>query len=171
MRPAAPWRCCKPSQSLGHRSGYIRSAPNPAHFTDVASTEIVRIVSLCLALAGAEMLHGIARTVLLAPRVGKERAIKLSIVSGTALAFMVCYGMVPGIGLRGWGAHGLLGVGLAVFMAGFDMAIGRFVMRLKWPRIWRDFNPAHGNYLSVGLLMLCGMPALVGWIQGGLGVA
>ena len=130
------------------------------------SAEAVRIFSLCLALASAEMLHGIARTVFLAPRVGKALAVKLSIISGTVLAFMVCYLLVPGIGLTGWLAHGVLGVGLAAFMALFDMAVGRFVMRFAWPRIWQDFNPASGNYLSLGLGALTGIPALVGWLAG-----
>lgn len=134
----------------------------------MASFDTVRVLSLCLALAGAEMLHGIARTTLLAPRVGKARAIRLSIVSGTLLAFAVCYALVPGIGLRGWAAHALLGVGLAVFMAAFDMAVGRLVLRFPWPRILRDFNPASGNYLSIGLLLLAAIPMLVGWMRGGI---
>lgn len=127
----------------------------------MSSSQAVHILSLCLALAGAEMLHGIARTVLLAPRIGKARALKLSIVSGTLLAFGVCLLLVPGIGLDGLGPHLVLGVGLSAFMAAFDIAIGRLVMRLKWPRLRRDFNPASGNYLSVGLVLLAGIPALV----------
>lgn len=125
----------------------------------------LRILSLCLALAGVEMLHGIARTVWLAPRIGKERAIRLSIVSGSLLAFGVCLLAVPGVGLDGQLPHLALGLGLAAFMAGFDIAVGRLVMHLRWPRIWRDFNPAHGNYLSIGLVLLAGMPLLVWWLR------
>ncbi len=131
--------------------------------------DLVRIGSLCLALAGVEMLHGIARTVWLAPRVGKDKALKLSIFSGSLLALGVCYAFVPGIGLTGLPEHLLLGVGLAVFMAAFDIGVGRFIMRFKWPRIWRDFNPSSGNYLSFGLVLLALMPAFVGWSRGSLG--
>lgn len=60
---------------------------------------ILRVLALCVALAGAETLHGIARTVLVVPRIGKERALKLSILTGSALAFGVCYFFVPGLGL------------------------------------------------------------------------
>ena len=116
-----------------------------------------------MVLAGTEMLHGIARTVLLAPRIGKELAIKLSVVSGTLLALIVCYLLVPGIGLKGVVPHLYLGIGLSAFMALFDIGVGRLVMRLKWPRIWRDFNPASGNYLSIGLLVLSLLPAIV-WL-------
>lgn len=129
-------------------------------------SEAVRIVMLCAALAGAETLHGIARTVLLVPRLGEARAVRLSIVSGALLAFGVCALLVPGIGLQGLGPHLALGLGLAVFMATFDIAVGRFALRLSWPRIRRDFNPASGNYLSVGLALLVFMPALVWWLRG-----
>ena len=111
------------------------------------------------------MLHGIARTVLLAPRVGKALAIKLSVVSGSLLAFFVCYLLVPEIGLTGVHQHLYLGLGLAGFMAAFDVAVGRLVMRLKWPRIWQDFNPASGNYLTFGLAALVFIPALVWWLR------
>jgi len=127
--------------------------------------DTVRIVSLCVVLAGVEMLHGIARTVWLAPRVGKDLAVKLSIVSGTLLAFGVCYLLVPGIGLSGMQEHLFLGLGLALFMAAFDVGVGKFIMRFKWPRIWRDLNPASGNYLSIGLVLLTFAPAFVWWLR------
>jgi hypothetical protein len=127
--------------------------------------DTVRIVSLCVVLAGVEMLHGIARTVWLAPRVGKDLAVKLSIVSGTLLAFGVCYLLVPDIGLSGMQEHLFLGLGLALFMAAFDVGVGKFIMRFKWPRIWRDFNPASGNYLSIGLVLLTFAPAFVWWLR------
>jgi hypothetical protein len=96
-------------------------------------------------------LHGIIRTVWLARKLGKERAIKVSVVSGTALAFLVCYILVPGIGLQGPRQHLILGAVLAAFMATFDIAFGKLVMRFSWQRVLRDFNPRSGNYLSFGL--------------------
>lgn len=123
---------------------------------------LIRIASLCLLLACAETLHGIARTTLLIPRLGKDRAIKLSALTGTLLAFLICWWWVPGIGLRSAGAHLALGLGLAVFMAGFDVAIGRWLMRKSWAKIWPDFDPRSGNYLLYGLTALCVIPLLVG---------
>jgi hypothetical protein len=129
--------------------------------------DLLRLASLCVLLAGAETLHGIARTVLLAPRVGKALAVKLSIVSGSLIAFGLCWVFVPGIGAAGLGQHLGLGVVLAAFMAAFDIVIGRRVMRLKWARVRQDFDPRSGNFLSVGLLLLAGMPAAVAWLRGG----
>ena len=131
----------------------------------MSSPDIVRIAALCVALAGAETLHGVVRTVWLARRIGKQRAIKVSVVSGTALAFIVCYILVPGIGLQGLSQHFILGAVLAAFMASFDIAFGKFVMRFTWQRIFRDFNPSSGNYLSFGLAALTLIPALVWWLQ------
>ena len=122
---------------------------------------ILRIAALCVVLAGAETLHGIARTTLVIPRIGKERAIKFSALTGTLLAFAICWMLVPGINLPSAGAHLLLGLLLAGFMAGFDIAVGRWLMRKSWSKIWPDFNPRTGNFLLYGLLALCFIPLVV----------
>lgn len=61
----------------------------------MVSDSIVRVLALCVVLAGVETLHGIARTVLVVPRIGKGRALKLSMISGALLALVVCYLLVP----------------------------------------------------------------------------
>lgn len=126
---------------------------------------VLRIASLCVLLACAETLHGIARTVLVVPRIGKERAIKLSALTGSLLAFAICLWWVPGIGLRGLGPHLALGACLAAFMAAFDIAIGMLLMRKPWRKVRADFDPATGNYLVYGLAFLAVVPALVWWLR------
>lgn len=128
---------------------------------------IIRALALCVVLAGTETLHGIARTVLLAPRVGKELAIKLSIVSGSLLAFVVCYLLVPGVGLTTFGEHLVLGLCLAGFMAGFDLTMGMLLLRRSWRKALQDFNPATGNLLIFGLALLIFFPALVAYLRAG----
>lgn len=122
---------------------------------------VVRALALCVVLAGTETLHGIARTVLLVPRLGKDLALKLSIVSGSFLAFAVCYVLVPGVGLTTMGEHLVLGLCLAAFMAMFDLAMGMLLLRRSWRKALQDFNPATGNLLVVGLALLVFFPALV----------
>lgn len=126
----------------------------------------IRIISLCIVLAGAETLHGIARTVLVVPRIGKERATRWSALTGSLLAGLICWWLVPPIGLQGVQAHILLGLGLAAFMAAFDLAIGRLLMRKAWKKLWPDFDPRTGNYLSLGLVFLALAPLLVAWARG-----
>lgn len=140
------------------------ASPQPA----MDPTLLTRILALAVVLACAETLHGIARTVLVVPRIGREAAIKLSALTGSALAFGICLFLVPPMDLRAPTHLLALGVFLAVFMAGFDVAVGRWLMHKAWHKIWPDFNPATGNYLLLGLRFLCGVPLLVAWLQGPL---
>jgi len=55
----------------------------------------IKVLCLCLMLAGVETLHGVARTVFVVPKIGNMRARQYSVISGTLLAFAVCYVMVP----------------------------------------------------------------------------
>jgi hypothetical protein len=120
-----------------------------------------RGLSLCVMLAACETLHGIARTVWLAPRVGKLRATQLSIVSGSLLAFGVCWVWVPGFGWHD--ATRLLGLGAAaaLFMASFDVALAHWLLHRPWRRAFDDLNPATGNLLVFGLAGLVADPWLV----------
>lgn len=123
--------------------------------------EIVRVFALAVLLAGVETLHGIARAALLVPRIGKRNALKVAIVTGSCLAFAVCWWQVPGIGISGTPALLALGGFLAVFMASFDIALARLLLKLPWRKVLADFDPRSGNYLSVGLLLLATFPWLV----------
>jgi hypothetical protein len=123
-------------------------------------------LALCVVLAGAETLHGIARTRFVVPRIGEERALKLSIVSGTALAFGICYLLVPGVGLSSAFAHLVLGLVWALFMASFDLAMGMLLIKRSLAKALTDFNPATGNLLVFGLAALVLIPAVVAYIRG-----
>lgn len=107
------------------------------------------------------MLNGIFRMRYLVRWLGKSRAQMVSVLTGLVLATAICRYFAPY-----WSVHsgvGLLwmGISLTVFMAAFDMAVGRLLMRRHWRQIASDFDPRSGNYLSVGLLLLCGVPCLV----------
>lgn len=121
----------------------------------------LRILALCIALASAETLHGIVRAAWLVPRMGKKSALKISIVSGSLLAFGVCWVFVPGIGLQETGELLALGLLLTGFMAAFDVAIGKLVLRLPWNKVLREFDPNSGNYLVLGLVGLVFWPWLI----------
>ena len=87
----------------------------------MSSDVVVRVLALCVVLAGAETLHGIVRTMLVVPRIGKDRALKLSVVSGSLLAFAICYLLVPSIGLNQAADLLLIGLIVALFMASLRM--------------------------------------------------
>ncbi len=125
-----------------------------------------RVLALCVVLAGAETLHGIARTVWVVPHLGKARALKLSALTGSLLALGICMLLVPGIAPSTLGAQLALGATLATFMAAFDVAMVKLLLRKPWHQVWPDFNPATGNYLLYGLLFLVLVPALVMAMRG-----
>ena len=131
----------------------------------MTSDLLVRIAALCIVLAGAETLHGIARTVFVTPRIGKDRAIKLSALTGSGLAFIICHRLVPPLGLTDLKQQLGLGAALAAFMASFDIAIGMLVMRMPWRKVAKDFDPRTGNFLLFGLAFLAVAPALVSALQ------
>lgn len=126
----------------------------------------LRVVALCIALAGAEMLHGIARTFLVVPRIGREKAQRLGIVTGCLLAFGICLLFVPTLGVASTSGLLALGIVLSAFMAAFDAAVGRYVAKRPWRVVLTDFNPARGNLLVVGLALLVVFPWLATYLRG-----
>lgn len=128
---------------------------------------VLKILCLCVAMAAAETLHGIARNIFVVPRIGNRRAKQYSIISGTLLAFAVCYLMVPW--LENSGARRLLVVGaiLSLFMASFDIVLARFVAKQGWRQVLGDFNPAKGNFLTLGLILVVFIPYAVAQLKGG----
>jgi hypothetical protein len=92
---------------------------------------------------------------------GKARSLKAGIVTGSALAFGVCYLLVPGTGITSTMGLVALGMVLAVFMAGFDIALAKALLKLPWKKVLQDFDPRTGNYLSLGLALLVFFPYVV----------
>jgi hypothetical protein len=124
-------------------------------------TEILRTLSLCIALAGIETLHGVFRATVLVPRIGKKQALRLSIITGSGLAFGICFLLVPDIGVVEPAGLFVIGLALSLFMASFDIALGKMLLKLSWSKIIQDFDPRTGNYLSLGLLLLIVFPYAV----------
>ncbi|MBK8069128.1 MAG: hypothetical protein IPK27_16325 [Rhodanobacteraceae bacterium] len=122
--------------------------------------ELIRILALCVALAGFETLHGIARAALLVPRIGKQRALKVAIVTGSLLAFGVCWWLVPPIGYRSAPQLLALGLTIALFMASFDITLARLLLHRPWKRVLEEFDPRRGNCLSLGLVLMVTFPYL-----------
>ncbi|MBK9441704.1 MAG: hypothetical protein IPN53_10450 [Comamonadaceae bacterium] len=86
---------------------------------------------------------------------------QISIVTGTLLAFAVCYFFIPSMGLSTLSSALALGAFLATFMASFDIAVGRLLMKRRWALIAEDFDPRKGNYLIFGLASLVVIPYIV----------
>ncbi len=125
----------------------------------------LQLLSLCVLLAAAETLHGIFRAAVLVPRIGKKQALKVAIVTGSLLAFVLCWWRVPALGVVATGPLLAIGGVLAVFMAAFDILLGRWLLKRPWSRAFEDFNPAGGNYLLFGIVLLAVFPLIVMRLQ------
>lgn len=126
----------------------------------------IKLASLCILLAGAETLHGIARITIVVPKIGKRRANQLGVLTGTVLAFVVCYFMVPGLEIHGTRDLIFVGLTLSLFMATFDILLARFLAKKEWSAIAEDFKPSNGNYLILGLMALVVIPYAVIKLRG-----
>ncbi len=118
-----------------------------------------------LGLVVAETLHGIARTLLLAPHVGDLRARQIAVFSGSALILAIAYATVRWIGARS--TRELLTLGLA-WLAGmltFEITFGRWVANQPWERILADYDLMHGGLLPIGMMILALSPLIAGRVR------
>lgn len=122
---------------------------------------VIELIALGFTLAGAETLHGIFRNAVVAPRLGTKKAKQLSLISGTLILFVICYFWIPNLGIDSTGVLLAVGLFLSVFMGLFDIVLGRYLMKMRWKIVLRDFDLRQGNYLLVGLLILSGIPLMV----------
>jgi hypothetical protein len=116
-----------------------------------------------LLIAALETLHGIARTLWLAPLLGDQLARQLAIVSAIVIVFVVALLTIRWIDARGGGRKLIVGLQWLVLMVGFDVLLGRS-LGYSWERILGDFNPLAGGFLGVGMATMLVAP----WVAGRL---
>jgi hypothetical protein len=124
-----------------------------------------RALAVWLVIIAAETVHGVVRTLLLAPAVGDFRARQLAVVSGCAIIFGVTWLFVRW--LRATTARELFAVGLAwvILTVGFEIGLGRLT-GLTWERIFEDYDLPNGGFLGLGLLFLALAPLLAARYRG-----
>jgi hypothetical protein len=121
---------------------------------------ILHVAGLFILVASSEMLNGIARTLFLNRRVGAVNAKRLSLLPALALCLLICFFYVPLLKIGSDGGLLLLGVSLSLFMGMFDVAVGRFVVKMRWAAILDDFDIRKGNLLGFGLAAMAFCPLL-----------
>ena len=107
-----------------------------------------------------EVLHGIARTIFLAPAVGDFRARQISVFTRAFLILVVAASFIRWI--RPSHAREAVWVGivwLGLTLA-FEIAFGRYVVHAPWSRIASDYNLLRGGLLPIGLFILTAAPLI-----------
>ncbi len=129
----------------------------------------LRSFLIWLVIIGVETVHGILRTLFLAPLMGDFPARRLSVFTGALLIFSVSYLSIHW--LRAASTRQLLGLGclwVALTLL-FEIGLGRLVLNLPWARIAEDYDIRRGGLLGYGLLFMGLCPLVAARLRGVVG--
>jgi hypothetical protein len=129
---------------------------------------IPKALAVWLMIVGAEILHGIARRVLLEPRVGDVRARQVGVVTGSLLILIVTFVSLPWLGAASTWDRFFVGLLWLMLMVPFEILVGRLT-GASWARIRSDYDPREGGLMIFGLFVLLLAPTLAAWAHGDVG--
>ncbi len=124
-----------------------------------------RALLVFLLIATVEVLHGAARVVFVAPRLGDFPSRQLAVFTGSVLILLVAIATVKWIGATAPRRLAAIGMLWVLLMVVFEIALGRFVFGLPWSRIGEDFDLVHGGLLPIGLLVLALAPIIAARVR------
>lgn len=107
-----------------------------------------------------EVLHGIARTVFLAPAVGDFRARQVAVFTGSFLILIVAMLFIRWIRPAHAGEAVSVGIVWLVLTLACEIGFGRYVVHAPWSRIASDYDLLRGGLLPIGLFVLTAAPLI-----------
>jgi hypothetical protein len=126
---------------------------------------MLRGVAVWCGIIIVEVLHGIARTLFLAPTLGDFRARQVAVFTGSFLILMLATSFIRWIRPAHAGEAVSVGVVWLVLTLAFEIAFGRYVMHAPWSRIASDYDLLRGGLLPIGLLVLTAAPVMAGKLR------
>lgn len=127
---------------------------------------LVRGVLSWLLLIAAETVHGILRTLLLAPRLGDFRARQVSVFTGLVIIFAVAWFTGRWRGAPTPHAELRTGALWVVLTIAFEIGLGRG-LGFGWQRIFEDYDLTRGGLLGLGMIGLFLAPWLAARLRRG----
>ena len=125
----------------------------------------LRGLLIWLVITVAEILHGIARAVVLVPVVGEFRSNQIGVFTGSLIILVIAWLSIFWIGASRRSDLMMVGsVWLALTLA-FELLFGRLVMNLSWQRLLADYNVLAGGLMPLGLLVLLFAPLIASKIR------
>lgn len=118
----------------------------------------LRALAVWLIIIAVETVHGILRTLLLAPVIGDFRARQVGVLIGSILILIITFFLIKWLDLqtvRTLMTVGFLWVALTVL---FEIVLGLVFLGLDWNRILSDYDIRQGGLMSFGLLLLLFTP-------------
>jgi hypothetical protein len=128
---------------------------------------IPRSLIVWLILIAAEIVHGIARSVLLVPFVGDFRSNQIGVGTGSLIILAIALAFVRWMGASR--SSQLLGIGVlwGVLTVAFEIGFGRFVVGASsWDRLLSDYNVVEGGLMPFGMVILVLSPWIAGKVRG-----
>ena len=125
-----------------------------------------RATAVWLVLIGAEVIHGVLRTLVLTPKVGATRARQIGVFTGSLLNLGVAAFFIRWMGARTTRLLAGIGVWWVALTVVFEVAFGRAVLRASWQSIGADYDFRRGGLLPLGLAALAGSPLLAARLRG-----
>lgn len=119
----------------------------------------LRAIAVWVLLMSSEVVHGVARTLLLAPAVGDFRARQLAVFSGSLLILSITCLTIRWLQVTATRWLVSIGVVWVALTLAFEIGLGRLVGS-SWSRIASDYNLLQGGLMPIGL----GIMAMSPWI-------
>jgi len=126
---------------------------------------LTRALLTWLLMIGAEIVHGVLRTMFLVPAVGTHRAGQIGVLIGSVLVLAIAWLT------RRWRNSASIGAlfGIGALWAGltvvFEFVFGYFVIGYSIAYIAGDFNPLAGRLMLLGLLVMGLAPIIIAKLQ------
>lgn len=130
------------------------------------NTELyLRAFVVWVLIAFLEVIHGILRAKLIAPKTGDLRSRQIGVFTGSIIFFAVAVVSFEWIGFETATQAANVGGLWLVCMLVFEFSIGHFVFHFSWQWLLNDFNFFKGRLLVLGMLFLALSPYLVGKLR------
>jgi hypothetical protein len=123
-------------------------------------TLLGRAFAVWLLIMLIETVHGVLRTMLLAPVVGDFPARQIGVFTGSLLILAVTYLSLGWLRLDRTRLRLAVGILWAIATLGFEVGLGRFILGYPWSRLAADYDITHGGLMMFGLLLLVFAPSI-----------
>jgi hypothetical protein len=128
-------------------------------------TVYLRAFLIWILIAVLEVIHGILRAKVVAPKIGDLRSRQVGVFTGSLIFFLVALLSFDWIGIK-TSDQALFVGGIWIFcMLVFEFTVGRFIFHFSWKWLLNDFNFMKGRLLAFGMLFLTLSPYLVGKLR------
>jgi len=123
-----------------------------------------RILSVWVVIVFAETVHGVLRSLYVAPMIGDLPARQIGVLSGSLLIFLITWLAIRWIDVRTTGDQIIVGAVWVILMGIFEFGMG---IALGYPltRIVSDYNVSEGGLMGFGLTFMLFAPLLAAKIR------